>query len=218
MAITSKKVFNQEVKRLTILQAAKELFLEKKYSAITMDMIAKQAGITKKTLYSYFPSKLALFIHVFDEYLQQLYQQFARGTKKNLPADELILSLFDILFKFTRKNEKFMRLYWTLDSDEFDGLIPEELIDRIKVWTKAVFDEMIKVMDKAYAAGLLRKDYDPMMIIHLLSAMNKGIFIHTNKENRFNIAQVDTDGMYRIVYEMLKAGLFSRDFKEAEKW
>ncbi len=216
MVITNKKVFNQEVKRLTILQAAKELFLEKKYSAITMDMIAKRSGITKKTLYSYFPSKLALFIHVFDEYLQQLHQQLAKGTKKDLPADELIMTLFDILFKFTRKNEKFMRLYWTLDSEEFDGLIPEELIDRIKVWTKAVFDEMIKVMDKAHAAGLLCKKYEPMIIIHLLSAMNKGIFIHTNKENRFNIAQVDTDEMYRLVYDMLRTGLFSKDSKEAE--
>ncbi|HQH99891.1 MAG TPA: TetR/AcrR family transcriptional regulator [Deltaproteobacteria bacterium] len=216
MALTSKKVFNQEVKRLTILQAAKELFLEKKYSAITMDMIAHRAEITKKTLYSYFPSKLALFIHVFDEYLQQLHKQLAKGAKKKLPSDELILSLVDILYKFTKENERFMRLYWTLDSDEFDGLIPEELMNRIKVWTKAIHEEMIRIMDRAHKEGLLHDEYDTMLIIHLFSAMNKGIFVHTNKENKFNIANVDTDRLYMIVTRMLGSVLFKRPVKSLE--
>lgn len=208
MVIKSKKVFNQEVKRLTILQAAKELFLDKKYSSITMDVIAERAGITKRTLYSYFPSKLALFIHLFDEHLQQLHQQLAKTTKKAMPGDELILAVFETLYRFTRKNEKFMRLYWTLDSEEFDGLIPEELMDRIKIWTNAIHDEMIKVMEKAQEEGFIQKGYDSMMIIHLLSALNKGIFIHTNKENRFNIANVETDDIYRIVYSIINKGLF----------
>ena len=59
-----KKEFNKELKRLTILNAAKKLFIEKKYNTITVDEIAKIAGITKRTLYLYYPSKLALFIHV----------------------------------------------------------------------------------------------------------------------------------------------------------
>ncbi len=214
MVMISKKKFNQEVKRLTILQAAKELFIDKRYSTITMDEIAARAKITKRTLYVYFPSKLALYIHVFDEYLQSLYQQLVKGGKQDLPRNELIVSLFNILYEFTKKNEKFMRLYWTLDSEEFDGLIPEELMERVKVWTKAIIDESLNVLNKAKENGYLISEYDPGVIIHLLSAMNKGIFIHTNKENKFSIANINPDELYEVFVYLLNCGLFKKAEKE----
>lgn len=210
MAIANKKILKQEMKRITIIQAAKELFLEQRYSSITMDVIAQRAGITKRTLYAYFPSKLALFIHVFDEYLQLLHQELVKGAKQPLPADESIISLFTILFEFTKANERFMRLYWTLDSNEFDGLIPEELMSRVRIWTKAIADEAKAVMERANAEGVLAEGFHPDLVIHLMSAMNKGIFIHTNKENKFEIANVDPDKLYRIVINILSRELFKK--------
>lgn len=208
MEISNKKILKQEMKRITIIQAAKELFLEQRYSSITMDVIAKRAGITKRTLYAYFPSKLALFIHLFDEYLQHLLQQVTRSAKQDLPTKELIVSLFTALFEFTRTNEKFMRLYWTLDSNEFDGLIPEELLSRIRIWTKALFDESRTVMEKAKSEGILSPELSTELVIHLMSAMNKGIFIHTSKENKFEIANVDPDKLFQVAKETLTRGLF----------
>jgi AcrR family transcriptional regulator len=45
-----------------ILQAALEVFAEKGFRAATMDEIAARAGITKGTIYLYFPSKEELFV------------------------------------------------------------------------------------------------------------------------------------------------------------
>jgi AcrR family transcriptional regulator len=202
-----KKEFNQELKRLTILNAAKKLFVEKKYNTITVDEIAKIAGITKRTLYLYYPSKLALFIHVFDKHLQDLHQQLAKGTKQDLPLNELIISLIHILHRFTKKNEKFMRLFWTLGSDEFNGVIPEELARRIIVWTRAMFEDLIKIVKRGQREGVI-VHCDPELLIHLLSALNKGIFIHTNKESRFNIADIDPDRLFEIAVNLISAGLF----------
>jgi AcrR family transcriptional regulator len=210
MAIANKKLLKQEMKRITIIQAAKELFLEQRYSSITMDLIAQRAGITKRTLYAYFPSKLALFIHLFDEYLQLLHQELVKGAREPLPADESIISLFTILFEFTKANEKFMRLYWTLDSNEFDGLIPEELMSRVRIWTKAIMDESKAVMERAHTEGVLDENLNPDLVIHLISAMNKGIFIHTNKENKFEIANVSPDKLYQIVLNILSRELFKK--------
>ncbi|HPI93327.1 MAG TPA: TetR/AcrR family transcriptional regulator [Deltaproteobacteria bacterium] len=208
MEISNKKILKQEMKRITIIQAAKELFLEQRYSSITMDVIARRAGITKRTLYAYFPSKLALFIHLFDEYLQHLLQQVTKSAKQDLPAKELIVSLFTALFEFTRDNEKFMRLYWTLDSNEFDGLIPEELMSRIRIWTKAIFEESRMVMEKAKSEGVLSPGLSTELVIHLMSAMNKGIFIHTSKENKFEIANVDPGKLFQVASDTLTRGLF----------
>ncbi|HOE17050.1 MAG TPA: TetR/AcrR family transcriptional regulator [Syntrophorhabdaceae bacterium] len=206
---TGKKAYNQNMKRSNIQQAAKILFLEKKYSTITVDEIARQAGVTKRTLYFYYPSKLALFVHVIDEHLQQLHQHITRKARQNLPVLEVLAHVALAFFEFTKNNQKFMRLYWTLDSEEFDGVIPAELLERIKIWTKAIFEEVGKIIEKGKRDGLI-SDLDTDLLIHLMSAMNKGIFMHTSKENRFNIAKIDPEELYQMVSQILFNGLFKQ--------
>lgn len=60
----SLSIYNAQRKRESILQTAEELFLQQGYGITRMDMIAEQAGMTKQTIYRYFPSKESLFIAV----------------------------------------------------------------------------------------------------------------------------------------------------------
>ena len=48
-------------KRLQILNAAMELFMEQRYEGTSMDMVAERAGVSKQTVYSHFNSKEDLF-------------------------------------------------------------------------------------------------------------------------------------------------------------
>jgi len=207
--MNSKHSFNKKLTRLTILQAARELFVEKRYRNITVDEIARHAGVTKRTVYSHFPSKLALFVHVFDDYLEQLHLQLTKLIKKDLPLDKLLRELTDALFTFTKQNEKFMRLFWTMGSEEFDGHIPDELIRRIKMWNRAMVAEVTGVIEKPQNRDLLR-NYDPELLYHLMSAINKGIFLHTNKSDRFKIATIDPDRLYTLMIELIERGLFGQ--------
>jgi len=56
-----------EQKRQTILDAAREIFLESGFETSSMDDIAARAAVSKATVYSYFPSKDALFMEVLIE-------------------------------------------------------------------------------------------------------------------------------------------------------
>ena len=51
----------KEVARTRIIQAATKIFSEKGYQDTSMDDIAKEMGVTKATLYSYFDSKKDIF-------------------------------------------------------------------------------------------------------------------------------------------------------------
>lgn len=51
----------KEVARTRIIQAATKIFSEKGYQDTSMDDIAKEIGVTKATLYSYFDSKKDIF-------------------------------------------------------------------------------------------------------------------------------------------------------------
>jgi TetR/AcrR family transcriptional repressor of mexJK operon len=55
---------NAELKQAAIVQAALDLFLAQGYAATSMDAVASQAGVTKQTVYRYYPSKEELFTAV----------------------------------------------------------------------------------------------------------------------------------------------------------
>jgi TetR/AcrR family transcriptional repressor of mexJK operon len=51
-------------KAASILSAARQLFLDHGFDAVTMEMVARQASVSKATLYSHFSSKEELFTAV----------------------------------------------------------------------------------------------------------------------------------------------------------
>jgi AcrR family transcriptional regulator len=204
--MAKKQEYNKKLKRLTILKAAEKIFLEKPYSAITVDEVAREAGVTKRTLYAYFPSKLALFIQMFEDYLALLNDQFFHAISETTNLGQMIEKMFSVLFSHTKENVKFYQLFWTLDSTEFDGEIPEELLQKIKLWNQALLDQAKKVVEKGQSEGIFRS-VEPELLVHLLSAVNKGIFIQTSKERKFNIAEIEPDSLQELFVDIIANGL-----------
>jgi len=207
MEMKNRRLLRKETLKATILKNAEDLFLEKRYGAIGINEIAARSGITKRTLYKYFPSKLALYICMFDEYLKKLSEDMAAAASTDSGSAQLVTTLWDILHEFTRKNEKFMRLFWTLDSDEFAGEIPEELIRRVNEHAGYTFKLAVSANDRARKEGKMI-DVDPLLLAHLMSAINKGIFIHVNKERKFNVASLDADDLNDLMRTIMRQGLF----------
>lgn len=54
-------------KRIFILDSAADQFLQNGFSSTSMDMVAKQAGVSKQTVYSHFKNKDALFTAVVNK-------------------------------------------------------------------------------------------------------------------------------------------------------
>jgi len=54
-------------KRRQVVEAAARLFMAQGYGATSMDAIARAAGVSKATLYAYFPGKDALFAAIVGE-------------------------------------------------------------------------------------------------------------------------------------------------------
>lgn len=53
-------------KALTVLRAARNVFLSHGFSAATTDMIQREAGVSKSTVYAYYANKEALFTAVIE--------------------------------------------------------------------------------------------------------------------------------------------------------
>ncbi|BEV71759.1 MULTISPECIES: TetR/AcrR family transcriptional regulator C-terminal domain-containing protein [unclassified Paludibacterium] len=96
-----------EAKRNSILQAALTVFQRHGFEGSAMDEIARQAGCSKATLYSYYPSKEALFMAAMDAHcasrftdafanlrydgnLEASLQDFGLALLPTLLADDLL--------------------------------------------------------------------------------------------------------------------------------
>lgn len=75
-----------------ILAAADTLFYTKGIRVVGVDAVAEAAGVSKRTLYNYYPSKDALIA-------AYLMARFSHITPSDAPAVEQILAVFDRLEK-----------------------------------------------------------------------------------------------------------------------
>ena len=72
-----------------ILDAALKVFAGQGYSGTTMDAVAAEAGVTKPTLYSYFPSKESLFQAMMLGKRDLMLDVFDHPSPKGMVADLL---------------------------------------------------------------------------------------------------------------------------------
>jgi AcrR family transcriptional regulator len=73
----------KEVARTRIIQAATKIFSEKGYQQASMDDIAKEIGVTKATLYSYFDGKKDIYNVIATSANQRMRDTLQRSLNKH---------------------------------------------------------------------------------------------------------------------------------------
>lgn len=77
-------------KHAKILATAKRVFLQHGYGAASMDMIARDAGVSKITIYAHFSNKETLFGAIVDELAARLTQAIDQLTLAGLPPERAL--------------------------------------------------------------------------------------------------------------------------------
>ena len=72
--------------RVAVLPAARKLFLQRGYVATTMEDIAVEAGLAKRTLYNNYGDKVTLFEHVIADTVA-FADSFVEGLKREFSSD-----------------------------------------------------------------------------------------------------------------------------------
>lgn len=118
-----------------ILASAKELFEQYGYKKVSMDEIAANASVTKKTVYSYYKDKETLLKTIIEEELEDMKNIIEKHASDNT------LSFFEILNKTTyelldykKKNKLLIRLNKekSINIENILNIIDNSIIDFIK--------------------------------------------------------------------------------------
>ena len=178
-----------------ILKQAEQLFIQFGYSKVTMDEIAASLGMSKKTLYKFFPGKEALVKEMItsmkcaiDEHIDYVW------SNKELHFMEKLKSVMNYLGKHTSK---------------LQGPLLEDLHKNIpEVWqeihdlrkTNAV-NRFTAFINEGIKTGVFRKDLDRQLIVlFYLHAIQGVINPETLSQLPYSANQV-FDAIIRIIFE-----------------
>lgn len=94
-----------------ILKAAFELFSEKPYDEVTVDEVAKQAGVSKGGLFHYFPSKYELAKESLFYGLERWMREISPKVLSMKSPEEKFRALIEYSVEFILENPKFSRFF-----------------------------------------------------------------------------------------------------------
>jgi AcrR family transcriptional regulator len=183
-----------------IEDAAISLFDGKSYKEITMAEVAKQARVSKRTLYKYFPSKMAVFASIFEHYLKQFVED--DRAYDGLGYAETVETMLRQLYEFTNTQKGFMRLFWMFNNEAVEDDIPPELLTHINHWNTKIVERAAGILRQKNPGGFFQK-YPPELAVHMFSAINKGIYLQITKETGLNIRGVDRENLINLFCDMI---------------
>ena len=94
----------REVREREMVAAARRLFAEGGYDAVSMEEIAAAAGVTKPLVYAYFESKEGLFLACVDDATEELMRELEAETPAELPPDVRLWRGLLATFRFVEES------------------------------------------------------------------------------------------------------------------
>lgn len=97
-------------RRAQLLEVARRVFGSSGFHAVSMETVAKEAGVTKPILYDHFPSKKDLYLALIDADLAVLHDEVRKALESPLGNRERIRESFQAYFDFVDEHAEGFRL------------------------------------------------------------------------------------------------------------
>ena len=165
----SKKALPADTDSQRIVEAAREHFFSHGFRSVTMDDLAEEIAISKKTLYAHFPSKIALLEAVLaDKFagLEAKLEEITRAYPHNFPAalHELLASTQRELDEIKPPFVRDMRQ----KAPQVFKIVERRRAELIQCFFGKLFSE-------GQRTGMVRKDLPAKLMIEILLAAVQAI-------------------------------------------
>ncbi|HEY9315244.1 TetR/AcrR family transcriptional regulator [Williamsia sp.] len=106
----------RSARRLQLMDAASEIFVERGYHSAGMDEIAVHAGVSKPVLYQHFPSKLDLYLAVLDLHAESMVNRVTGALLTSTDNRHRVRSAVEAFFDFIDEDNQGYRLIFQSDA------------------------------------------------------------------------------------------------------
>lgn len=169
--------------RRSIIEAAERVIARKEYSRVTMDDVAREAEISKATLYNYFRSKRELTLEILAHFFEEINEGGREIASLPVSASEKLKRGIRFYLQFNLDKENIARMLIT-DRSFFERMkilvIPEKkpasdldrrFITKMKAKRKEILDRVSGFLKEGVATGEFREIDIPAAVIFLESVL-----------------------------------------------
>ena len=149
---------NEELKN--ILAKVRCLYMKYGIKSVTMDDVARELGISKKTLYQYVNDKNELVKKVVELELDEKAEGF---TKMSCPG----LNAVEEIFEVHKQVQQMLKDYNPSTEYDLRKYYPELYTQVVKVRRERVYSNIIANLNKGKSEGLYRSELDVEIIAKL---------------------------------------------------
>lgn len=185
------------MKKDQIIQAARNLFSKYGFKKVSMDEIAKVAGVTKKTIYTHFSNKEDLLKYFIQEELQNMKCIIEEVEHKNVDFFETVNEAIYKLLQY-RKERDFLKII----SDEAEWLKSPVIIQNLQLIDEKIQDYIKEKLENAKEKGYIYYD-DIDITTFLVYKMYIALIIEWNNKSK----QLDEHMIAKNISNILKNGL-----------
>jgi AcrR family transcriptional regulator len=179
-----------------ILKAAQKRLGIYGYEKTTMQEIASDIGMSKASLYYYFPDKDYLFKAVIENEQKEFFIQIEKRIAELTDADLMIMELVEIRHTLFRK---FLNLSkFRLTDDHKVKPLFTDLYSRMR---EIETDILTKIFKKGKESGILHFE-DATELAHLFSDMLQGLrMMEIKRMSRLEMTEAENDHLIKVVRE-----------------
>ncbi len=165
-------------KKLYIIKKVAHIYLKRGIKSVTMDDVASELSISKKTLYIHFKDKKELVRLVFNLFLEEMDTMFKTISDKDA---------LEWFFAIRKKMADILKIYNNKFEEDLKKMYPELYNEVMEIKRQRVLTSTIDNMRKGIAEGVYRNDLDPyfiakIMIGRMIYTVNPDCGIFTNYE------------------------------------
>lgn len=189
------------MKQDQIINAARKLFYKYGFKRVSVDEIAREAQVTKRTIYSYFKSKEEILKYLMNEEMQKMEELIKDVESQNLGFLESVHQVIYKLLKY--KNE---HKFFNIILEEIDVFNNPILIENLKLIDSKIQNYILQKLNIAIEKGYAKVE-EPKVTAFLIYKMYIALMFDWNKDN----PKLDEKVVTNQILNILKFGLIRED-------
>lgn len=195
------------MKQEQIIEAARKLFYKYGFKRVSVDEIAREAKVTKRTLYMYFKSKEEILKYFINEEIQKMEYMVKDIEAQNLEFLDTIHQVLYRLLRYKNEHEFLNRII-----EEIDVFNNPMLIENLKVIDSKIQSYILQKLNIAIEKGYTKVE-DPEVTAFLIYKMYIALMFDWNENN----SKLDENTVANQILNILKFGLIREDGKSEKQ-
>ena len=180
----------REETRPRLLAAAEKLFSSRRFHEITLDDVAREAGVGKGTIYLYFQGKDDLFVQTETAGFEELCRILEGLREKSLGCRELLVEAARRMTRFFERRHRVFRLV----EGERQRLFHGGFRTRIKEHRNQLHGVLLAILERCRAEGVVGvRDPAPVQVQYLMALLHARL--HAAREEEAGGAGMELDAV-----------------------